>query len=251
MTQELMIVQESANILELPLPVATDIVVVAKTADEMVSSREKLAQWAAAKVLVAKEELVLAETELAKVKEMKQRTASYRTKVAEAKDTVVFYEKIQAALAAGYCIVPEFPIQIIAVRTCAEEPPAVERKADWRGLPAFESESPPLGEGQYVSPITKNTTESRTEGEDEKAKIVKYRVATGFRKVSFPVKFARMEILENLDKAQTHRIFDAIGLLPSTARPRPDPMLIGRVEHGSSGKVVSFMIAWWIDTKTL
>jgi hypothetical protein len=249
-TPEVTIIQPAEATIELPLPVATDLVVVARNASEMASSREQLGQWPLGKIAEAKAALTTAETELAKVKEMHQRTAAFKSKVDDAAADVVFYEKLHAALAAGYCIVPDFPVQIIAVRTVAEEPASVERKVTWGGsMPAVSPDGAALGEGRYVSPETKNEIEKRPG--DKEGSIEKWRVAKGFQKVSFPVKLARMAILENLDRAQKTLIFDSIGILPNTSRPRPDPMLIGRIEHSRSDKSVSFMIALWLDTKTL
>jgi hypothetical protein len=249
-TSPVTIVQESAVQIDLPLPIAADIVVVAKNSSEMASSKERLVQWALGRIAGAESELLAAQDELAKIVKMKQRTASFKRKVDEATDNVVFYKKLHAALEAGYCIVPEFPIQIIAVRVTSDEPVAAERKVAWGGsLPEVASDSAPVGEGRYVSPHTKNITEKRPvkdEGTTER-----WRVAKAFQKVDFPARLARMEILDSLDTAQRSRIFDAIGVLPSTSRPRSDPMLIGRIEHKSENKMVYFMIAWWLDTKTL
>jgi hypothetical protein len=236
---------KSAPEVELPLPMADNLVVVARNSSEMAQAQEKLILWADAKIEAEKVLLAEAEAKLAKVKEMKQRTATYANRVMLARNQVTFYEKIRFALQSGYCIVPNFPVEILAIRTTRVEPDPKTRNM-------FEQKPMmlPTGEGRYVDPTPKISSRTETiEGKPPK----KVHYPDHFREVTFPAALARVEILEDLNRAQKLKVFDSIGILPSTRR-KPDPMLIGQIcnKRGPYNiKTVSFMIAWWIDTSTL
>lgn len=237
---------ESATGVELPLPMATDLVVVARNSSEMALAQQKLISWADTRIEAEKALLLEAETKLAKAKEMGQRTNTYGNRVMLARGSVQYYEKIRFALRAGYCIVPNFPVELLAIRTTKTEPGKSNSHMGFEQKPM----QLPVGEGRYVDPIPKISTQLVTK-EGEKPKKVRY--PDHFREVTFPASLARIEILEDLDRAQRLKVFDAIGILPSTRR-KPDPMLIGQISHKRGPyniKTVSFMIAWWIDTSTL
>ena len=235
---------ESVPGVELPLPVTSDLVVVARNSSEMAQAQKRLIEWVNWKIEGERALLREAEAKLAKAHDMKQRTTTYANRVMVAKGSVSFYEKIKFALEAGYAIVPNFPIELLAIRTTKKEPTKGRH-----GVFEQKAMELPVGAGRYVDPMPKISSTLVTE--DEKTKRLYY--PDHFREVTFPASLARIEILEDLDRSQKMMIFDAIGILPSTRR-KPDPMLIGQVSHKRgpySVKTVSFLIAWWIDTATL
>lgn len=229
--------------IELPLPVTADLVVVARNSSEMAQAQQHLVGWVTWKIECEKALLSEADAKLTKAKDMKQRTTTYANRVMVARGSVSFYEKIKFALEAGYCIVPNFPIELLAIRTTKKQPTLRSHTNEQKAMTL------PAGEGRYVDPIPKMSIRTETDGEESK----RVRYADHFREVTFPASLARIEILEDLDRAQQLKIFDAIGILPSTRR-KPDPMLVGQISHRRgpySVKTVSFLIAWWIDTTTL
>lgn len=237
----------------LPLPVTNDIVVIARNPQEMRAAQDQLTLWASDKLRTA--ELALAEEEgkRAAAKEAGIDLTAYSRSVALAKESVVFYEKLKAAISEGYCIVPNFPIGVIAVRTTEKDAPE-ERSESQYGYPQLPEVLPsnsPVGAGDYVSPGL-SATHSIEETQDDAGKTRKMKVSTtkGYRDVSFPAALARVEILKSLGDALKLKIFDDIGMLPNTSRRNTDPMLIGRI-HRKTGPTVSFLISWWVDTKAL
>jgi hypothetical protein len=238
---------------ELPLPVAGNLLVVARNSAEMAQAQMKLVSWAIGKVALEKSKLEEAEALLAKAKSMHQRTSSLAKAVATAKGSVLYYAKVQQAIEAGYCIVPNFPIELIMVRTDAEEPVDHEVNGSWASLPAVRPAQLPTGMGRYVSAEVASAVREDTTEKDGKVTKTKVRYTTGFQDVAFPARLAKIAILSDLDVAQKRKIFDSIGVLPATRR-QPDPMLIGQI-HCRQGrrdvKTISFMIAWWIDTSML
>ena len=245
----------STDLSDMTLPVTKDFVVVAKNSEEMARAQASLVRWATAKIEFEKQELVSAETQLKQIKLMKQRSGAYNKLVQLAKDRVLYYEKIKTALELGYCIVPNFPVEIIAVRVDHDAEPGYFEIERWQGTPEVTPDKLPVGEGRYIHPIPKTAMKKKTvkdaEGKD-KTKSVRFPLA--YRSVEFPAALAKIEILNSLDRAQQAKVFDALGILPATRRPSPDPMLIGQIQQnpgGAGNRTTSFMIAWWVDTASL
>jgi hypothetical protein len=240
----------------LPLPVAQDLVVIARNSSEMVAAQAQLLAWADAKIEVEKASLADAEAQLALAKSMKHRTGAYTNQVTLAKDSVTFYEKLKLAIEAGYTIVPNFPVQTIAIRTGRTTPQSQELSTRYHsGLVSIKPERLPAGEGHYVDPIPysgrRTDIEVKDDGTEEKRRVI---YSKGFRDVAFPANLARVEVLQHLDRAMQTKIFDSIGILPAVPKRKVDPMIIGQIHHKVSStvtRITSFMIAWWVDTSGL
>lgn len=235
------------QVVRLP-PAPDDLVVLATNPAEMQQAQTQLLAWADRKMEILQAELAEAEQNLAECKKLKVRTASWTRQVGLARDRITFYEKIRAAIAEGYYIVPNFPVQVIAVRTDAKKPP---KRTSWIEPTPYSSESPPLGEGRHVAPQMTNRV---TRHEDH---TLSFR-PTGFRDFDFPFQVVKPKVLSDLDHAMKAKIFDEIGILPAAAGPARraaggDPMLVGIVRRReNSGPVqVMFLISWWIDTRSL
>ncbi len=69
--------------------------------------------------------------------------------------------------------------------------------------------------------------------------------------IDFPAAIAQPAVLEATRAAMLRNIFDEIGCLP--ARKKPDPILLGRIYKPTDSvreSPLSFLIAWWIDTRS-
>lgn len=243
------------------------LVVFAQNRAEMVESQQALVNWADFKVAEAEKELQEAVENLEHAKKHKWKTSGWATVKARATKTLDFYVKIQQALLAGYAIVPNFPIDVFAVRTKRKFP--LERyeeatsKDGWtpRSLTItnrdVRNESLPLGVGEYVDrvPTILTTRKQLTDGTYRHAQQT-----TEFNSVDFPIKAVKPVILEETGKALMLKIFDEIGCSPSprmawnTRVPSTgDPMVVGRVnyQYGNKTKTISFLLAWWLDVKDL
>jgi hypothetical protein len=180
----------------------------------------------------------------------------------QAVDHQEFFAKVLAAAEAGYTIVPDFPIDIFAIRVTEgrvpEKPP---QKASWTTRPRPDAEDPNVlaaGEGEYVSPIPRvfYQTETRTKpiaGTDRTEQItVHVARPIDLRKVVFPLRAARPEVMEATREAMAQRIFDEIGICPP--QPKADPLIIGRIltsSHSQTIKTVSFLIVWYLNLREL
>jgi hypothetical protein len=234
-----------------------DFTVIATTPAAMIEAQKSLISWADRKIAAVKLESQEAVEQLAIAVQRKWKTDSWRRQVAKYTSRIDFYEKIKAALEAGYYIVPPFPIDVFAIRTKRESPKSKTGEHRWDDR-AQDAQVLPVGEGRYVSSIP--TIESYADTKqlsDGKTKDITQYYASEFRDVEFPFKLARAEIRDATQAAIDLKIFDRLGVLPR--RRSPDPMVCGQIivpgqpnyYPADSLNCVTFFVAWWLDTKTL
>lgn len=241
-----------AETTEPALPVSEDIVVLARDPEEMAEAQKGLIGWMDRKVASLKVELAEAEENLATAQRMKHRTDGWKRVVRQVERRVIYYEKARTALDEGYCIIPEFPVQVVAVRTTKKKPPRKWHKGGAFSVPAVKAENLPAGEGEYVDPdpIVKTVTLPR--GPEDRYDKHQSR-AIELQDVDFPFKKVKPQILKGLEAAVKRKLFDEIGILPATRRGG-DPVLVGRIKRKESAynePTLTFLIAWWIDTSDL
>jgi hypothetical protein len=174
---------------------------------------------------------------------------------------ITYYTKLRAAVDAGYLIVPNFDVEVIAVRTHRENPwPAT---SEWEGSQTVRNavaEALPVGEGRYVGGQNATTIERWVEPDPSrpgKELQKKRESAEDFTPVEFPVQAIRPEVVDATARAMTLKIFDRIGVV--TGR-REDPIVVGQVlkpgltkYQRSVGRAdrVTFFVAWWLDPESL
>ena len=250
--------REPTELMPIPGPSA-DVVVLARDAAEMANAQQGLIAWFEAKVGAEKAQLAECEENLAIAKGMKTKTNGWKRQVTLAQRRVVYYEKGLAALNEGYCIIPEFPVTLIAVRTARKGPPRKWHQGNWGStVPNVASQQLPEGEGRYVDthPLvsSKEVPEGRNEDGTPK-RMVTYQQAVEFDDVDFPFKTVKPQILKDLSHAMKRKLFDEIGILPAPrARGCGDPVIVGRIRHKTgtySEVVLTFLITWWVDTRDL
>jgi hypothetical protein len=230
-------------------PPAEDVVVLARNPTEVLEAQGQLLTWADSRVSALKVELEEAEDNLAQAKKLKIRTQPWAKQVTKASQAVVYYEKLRLAIAAGYYIVPNFPVHVIAVRTSRARP-----SIRYQQVETIKADLAPSGEGQYVSP--QPLTEFKYLPDEQRM------VATSaeFQAFDFPFRLVKPQILSDLSEALKLGLFDEIGVFPAppgvqqTKKAAPqvppgDPMVVGIIKQ--AGQQVSFLITWWIDTRDL
>jgi hypothetical protein len=233
---------------DIPAP-ADDVVVLARNPEEMAMAQQGLVSWAQSRVQAETRELEVAEENLTHAKSMKVRTDGWKRQVAMSRKRVTYYTKILSALEEGFCIIPNFPIQVIASRTSKESPKKQTVSRAWE-IDTVKYESLPQGEGRYVDPRPKTRQVVRQDGDKEITRTV----TTDFQEdIDFPFKKVRPQVLTDMDRAMKLKIFDEIGVLPDVSRRKGDPMVVGQIKYrdGYNETVVSFLVTWWIDTRDL
>lgn len=250
-TSEL-VVQEPLEQVVVPVN-EKDIVVIARNPEQMKLSQEALITWATGKLAEYQADYEDLEANLKIAAQRKWRTEPFKRRSAIAKKKVEFYEKIKAALEAGYCIVPDIPgMDVFAIRTTRKH--AKPNTTKWT-VRDQETNSPPIGDGRHVNSEAVTTSFQALVRHDVNSQPVyedRFR-AIDFKQVEFPMTLVKPQIMDETGKAMALKIFDDFGFAPGRHRRDGDPMVVGRVRFrtGSQERNVSFLIAWFIDTRAL
>jgi hypothetical protein len=108
----------------------------------------------------------------------------------------------------------------------------------------------PAGEGEYKNP--EPVVHQRNIGTADKP--LKQYFAKEWQDIDFPFTTAKPQILSATARAMADKVFDEIGVLPGK-RKREDPIVVGRIIDPRSDRYtkrfVTFLIAWFLETKTL
>ena len=235
------------------------LIVVARNPAEMQIAQQKLCAWAERKVSECELEMTEAETNLEQAKKSKWRQTGFKTHIRHARERLTYYTKVKAALEAGYVIVPNFDLDIFAIRTTRKKPKDEVGSNTWQKPTPdmFENESnrPALGEGEYHDawPVLRHEV---VEHENSKGEMIKYNEAfpIQWQEPDFPYKIAKPQILSDTSIAMARMIFDEIGVSPHRRVRKQDPMIVGQIVYKKSKyqvKRLSFLLAWWIDETDL
>jgi len=229
--------------------------IAATTPDEMVHTQAQLVAWCDQKLAeISDDKLEFGCMEDAAAKHGFD-VGGIRRRLGKLKAKREFYEKVREAVQAGYVIVPNFPINVFAIRTTKSEPQSNPQESthkyhlDDMGQAATLS---PAGEGKNVNPWPETATYETSLVRDGKPVDGFRREVLAFKDVAFPVAIVKPQIIEATGEALKKLIFDEVGIVRNSAQG--DPIIIGRIrERGvrSGGKEVSFFIAWWLDLDTL
>lgn len=235
-----------------------EIEVSAATPNEMASSQDALIAWAKRKVALTTAEADELGASFEEAKKRKWKSTTLLRHFRLALKRVEFYQKVLSALEHGYIIVPTFPVEIFAVRTDMDKPRGFLISA-WDQQ--MEQEPKPLAEGQgeYRNPfpVLTKVKNGTTDGTHDEFRWV----ARDWEEMEFPINMSKPNIMQATDRAMAAKIFDDFGVLPATkrftpSRSSPDPVIIGRIKVPNNGpyandRVVSFIVAWHLDTKSL
>lgn len=229
----------------------TDLCLVARYPYQMQRCQDALKDWAVRKVaeVTAEHDDLVENIAIAK-KAGWGRSALVRAE-RKALKRLQFYQKIKLAVEAGYCIVPNFPVQMFAIRTKRRY---VERNEThgWAGQEHYQQSAQQLaaGEGEYKNPTPIIFNRQIKDGENS----WRQHWAEDWNELEFPFATAKPQILKATERAMADKIFDELGVLPGQRR-NEDPIVVGRILDPRNQKYnptfVTFLIAWYLETKTL
>jgi hypothetical protein len=235
----------------------------ATTPLEMSQAQDQLIEWCKRKVESMKHEAAELAENLAIAIKNKWKTDTLRRHAALGEKRVTFYEKILAALQAGYCIVPNFPITLFAIRTDKKKPAQMYSVDSYYSLQPStghvkpqEAKMLPSGEGEYQNPQAPAEMVHLGElkdGNNTKQRYESY--AEEWGEIEFPIQMAKPAIMEATSHAMQLKVFDQLGiLLPAAAKA--DPLIVGEIldprpiSYGAR-KRIAFIIAWHLDVRDL
>lgn len=236
-----------------------DLIVFARNRQEMQAAQVTTVAWAEKKLSETSAQLVEAEQNIEAARVGGLKIDGFRSAASVVRNKLKFYEKMKAALEAGYVIVPNFPIDVFAIRTARDYPVGayVENSSsgwDNTDLSKQGTDRPALGDGEYHSDRAVVRQETHTRVKDDKGQgLTRYnRWLDGFQEVDFPIKMVQPTIISETSRALSLKIFDEIGILPER-RQKSDPMVVGQIiyKRGWQEKRVSFLITWWLRESDL
>ena len=213
----------------------------------MAQAQSHLAEWFARKIISLGADKRDLEKAFDTAKKNKWAITTLRSQLSRIKGNIIFYGKAKAAIEAGYFLVPDFPVDVFAVRK-SKSKPVQNCNTNWREsqIPA---EKLPIGEGLYVSGEAYRVSAGKCEEKDYKGQLVtrEYFKNINLKEVQFPVVAMKAEVMTEAEKAFALKIFDDIGICPSSRRK--DPMIIGRIH--APKKILSFLICWFLEPDNL
>jgi hypothetical protein len=219
-------------------------------------------------VLSVDAEVALTQESLDYAIKHKWRTVTFKGQLQRLKQKSLYYQKLLAAVHAGFTIVPNMPVDVFAIRVKRDDPKwqygegtsGYSYSSASPSVPEETEQCLPVGEGRYESPLVKFTEDRSKEkqiGKDGK-EIEVYKVeqyCEGFGQIEFPLSVAHPMVMDATAAAMACKIFDRIGVVPQTQRRgyRGDPIVLGQItiKEGWQTKVASFLIAWYLDPRTL
>lgn len=252
------------------VPAIPETHLVATSPVEMEASRDEMKAHLEQKLTVIERDIVEANAALNEARRNGWATGVLLSARNRLVDDETYYNKILAAVEAGHTIIPDFPIQVFAVRTSKPDRANSYNTTD-RGLHApAKPDCSPAGAGEYRSPdpevdTTWGTSYVNSEGRTVHPHV-SHRTGRPSGPITFPSHTARSPIMKATAAAMADKTFDQIGVcLPVATAPAArqvqtraaragDPLVIGQVvrkAEGSRQKVVSFIIAWHLNLNDL
>lgn len=215
---------------------------------EMAEAQKGMLAWCAVRRMRAEHQIKQLNKDIACAEEAGLKTSSMKAARSKEGRRKVGYEKIRAALEAGYYLVPNFPIEWFAVRRREEYPRHVEARYDTSPTLQQKPGALAIGEGRFVD--IDPFTDMDTRGPEGHERDVYFPIAFD-EAISPPAALVKAGLLPALTKALQEKVFDAIGMVPHRrVNKGKDPMLLGMVNFGKEGytdKHLTFLIAWWMD----
>lgn len=224
--------------------------VIATTPGAMVEAKGKLIGWIDLKLAACEEERRTAEALLVQLRLARSATTHADRILDSCRRRERFYEKVRAALEAGYYIIPPFDCQVFAIRTDRVKPPEnvsrIRNPQNDARVPAL-----PAGKGDYTNPVPAREylcDETVRRGDKDVQENVY--ANTAWRDVEFPVRAMKPELIEATRGAMEAMIFDAFAIAPQYRAA--DPIIVGQIRHYKSNRLpLTFFVAWWLDEKDL
>jgi len=232
-------------------PADVDLTLVALTPADMVPAQTALRDWCDRKIAAVQLELADLEANLETAVASGFKLRGVQAAVNRTAKRIVYYEKLKAALDAGYVIVPNFPVDIFAVRVQREK--QRETTSEYASAATFNAkpELLPAGEGRYVDDQVFTTSEHYEGTNYKNEAVTKTRYRSGnYDVVDFPVTLVKPTVMTATDRAMALKLFDQMGIVRNDSGT--DPIVVGQlVDPRGNGRRVTFFIAWWLDAASL
>lgn len=172
--------------------------------------------------------------------------------IARTEKRITYYSKMKDAVEAGFLMVPNFPVTVLAVRVTSGGKMR-RTEASWSGSPAFNAkpELLPAGEGRYVDDrvFTHDYSHDAADGKGGTKRINQH-LSGDYDAPDFPFAMVKPAVLQRTQEAMALRIFDTIGMVEN--RSGRDPIMVGQlIDPRGNDRRATFFLAWWLNTRDL
>lgn len=239
----------------------TDIEVSAVDPIGMEQSQSALIKWAKRKIEITKVEHAEVQGAYEHAVKMRWRRDVLKKQAESILKRVQFYEKVLTALEMGYVIVPQFPVDLFAVRTDKKNVTRViltrevSSGVPWRGTFQQATKNLPEGQGQYQNPFptVRQSWARKIKDDQGREKEVRDFWSDEWDEMEFPVAMSRPVIMQSVTRAMAQKVFDEIGIFQGGA----DPIIVGSIVNPKRGMAIKycprvmFMLAWSLNTSDL
>ena len=228
--------------------------VTAHNSTEMGKAQDALIKWCDHKIAALKVEFEELNEAYHQAHKNKWKSGTLKKHALLADKRVTFYGKFKAALEAGFVVVPNFPVEMFAIRTEKGHPTRYVAPNHWNTTHRQRPDGLGIGEGEYKNPFpVVRGCEARRDAQGKEIERA-YWWADDWKELEFPLSMAKPTIMEATTRAMALKIFDDFAILPESSRNK-DPMIIARIRDPRSTKykerVISFIVAWHLNTRVL
>jgi hypothetical protein len=215
----------------------------------------QLAEWSRAKLVEAKMEEAELRAAYTEAKAHKWKSSAILGAANKALVRVEYYEKVIAALDAGYMLFPPIDnLSVIAIRTEEEYHKTGDVTTAMHQQPGAWGDSKagelPVGSGAWKSPRVRWWRAGITKQPDGSERQEWTPAGGGkLENPEFPLVMARVSCVEATSVAMEGRFFDEVAIYPK--RARKDPVIIGRIRDPIRSRWLHFLISWRVDKRDL
>jgi hypothetical protein len=215
---------------------------VALSASDMPVVQESILEWCDLQIRNTKPELRDAKENFVNAQKHKWKSSPFKNLVRKFERRIEYYEKVKVAVKEGYVIVPNFPVDIFAIRTKAKTPRYDQSQSYWHDF-LQNSQSLPQDEGEYKNAAPKVEVIKKDD------KRIYY--PEEFKPdIAFPVTAVKPLVLEATQKAMALKLFDEIGIVRQSSGR--DPIVCGIIKNPSRAfHQLTFFIAWFINYRDI
>jgi hypothetical protein len=223
----------------------------ARNADELRRAHDAMEGWAASKRAAMAREIEGLEKQLSIARSSGWRTEAIQRLLRIARSRDVFYAKIAEALAAGYMVVPDMPMDVFAIRVKRLGPTSGASSSPWDRFLQQPDRLPP-GEGRYVDPAPTTSADTYKDAEGRERKS--WHPDEFQDQITFPKAVARPVVMSVAAEAMARKVFDEIGVVVDRSGtrgsgPKGDPILVGRLVNPRKDRPsVCFFLGWALQT---
>lgn len=221
---------------------------VALTPAEMVPAQQHLLDWCGRKIATLKVEQKELEEHAHIARANGWKLSALTAALNRTARRITYYENMRVAVGEGFLMVPNMPIDVLAVRVNREKPPETISNSSW-GFEATPQANLPAGEGRYVDDQVVYRDESHTTMVNGKEQLVRRFVADDYDEVDLPFRGVKPVVLDATARAMALKVFDRIGVVRNGGR---DPIIVGQLlDPRGNRRMATFFIAWYVNTADL